>query len=289
MTARDDNLQYRLRSADKELYQEIYNIAIREGRSSSYKDFPSINHGTFRNGMLRLRKNGLIEKVYQSSLAFYKPTGVSILTDKVSLTNHMGGKTFGQLLEELNFKDPAIHDIRLCFQAPRLYTSLLLNGSLSLTPNPVSKDIKLPPIRFENKTRAVYITAHISGTVSIQIACSEYPVQIYDSPLLSFYSMLGEVKAFLQSVQPSEGIEIKIPDPTSWILSHCHLGRDSIVSIEGERFNITLSEATGQFMRIYVKKFNDRRQKLRIEESIAPQKPLLDAIREKLYGNGQHR
>ncbi len=283
VTPSDDTLQYRLRPADKELYQKIYNIAIRQGRPVSYKDFAGMKHGTFRNRVLRLRRIGWIEKAYQSSLAFYKPVDIAIVSDRLSSNYHMGGKAFGQLLEELHFREPAIHDIRLSFHAPRLYEYLLRDSNQNLRQNPVSKDIMLPVLAFDNGTRVVRITVHRSGAVSVQVGCSEYPVVIDYFPLFSFFSMLGEVRAYLQNLHNDKDLAFKIPETSSWLLAHCHLNRDTMVSVAGERFNITLEDACGQFLRVYVKKFQDNSQKLRIEESIAPQKPLFDVIKEKLH------
>jgi hypothetical protein len=78
----------RLSSLDDVMLQRMKHIVVVEQRPFSYKDFTSLmKHGTFRNNISQLRREGMVQLVSNSHIAFYTFPGHrfsnrGLMTDK---------------------------------------------------------------------------------------------------------------------------------------------------------------------------------------------------------------
>lgn len=130
------------------MIMHIHYLVHDERRPFSYLDFMNfevdghefkMSHGTFRNNISRLIREGLVEISYRSNIAFYTLRGVKF--DKASKTamtgNHIGvpsspvsvslpsygsSNPLYRILKNLPLDKSSIHDIRLKFISPKIYT-----------------------------------------------------------------------------------------------------------------------------------------------------------------------
>ena len=144
-------------------------------------------HGTIRNIFAKLRKDGKIEFVYQTTHAYHTLAGSNV---GKSITpnhgeDHLSHKQsrFLRFLDNLPMDKPSIHDIRLRFVAKGLWSMLSstpappaasrLIKSIDLKNN---KDITLHDIDLKDHT--IKTTVHRTDTVSVMVACSASPIPI---------------------------------------------------------------------------------------------------------------
>src|SRR5262245_15198248 len=135
----------------------IHEIVYEGHRPFSYRDFIKfevdgkeykIAHGTFRNNVSSLMKEGLVEVSYKSNITFYTLRGVKFdKASRVAMTdNHMGvpiipsaslppslmsSNPLYRLIRDLPLDKNSVHDIRLRFACPGIY---------EITTLPVSKN-----------------------------------------------------------------------------------------------------------------------------------------------------
>ena len=206
-------------------------IVLVEKRPFSFKDFIrfevngkeyKMEHGTFRNKISKFNRNGVIELVYNSHIAFYTLKGdnfgkSSITHDHtggtisynssnrnsnndISITNHnhrSGNGYLYDLIMNLPLEHNSIHDIRLIFKAKEIWSMLYshysknnnnnLNRELSM--NIHNKDILFPTWKVNNNT-LIRVTVHKTDTVSIIVACSLRPIPINFDGISKFTEML---------------------------------------------------------------------------------------------------
>jgi hypothetical protein len=134
------------------MIMRIYDLVHDEQRAFSYLDFLNfevngrsfkMSHGTFRNNVSRLIKEGLVEISYKSNISFYTLAGVKL--NKASLMamtpDHMGVASSSvsvspgsamphwslsynplyRVIKDLPLDKTAVHDIRLRFSSTRIY------------------------------------------------------------------------------------------------------------------------------------------------------------------------
>ena len=189
----------------------IHHLVHEEQRPFSYLDFMrfevegrefKMTHGTFRNNVSSLMKEGLIEVSYKSSITFYTLRGLKF--DKASRFAMTGNRTgvagspisvspaesvpasissnpLYRILKDLPLDQSSVHDIHLRFVSPQIYAiiySSISKGSFSssYTINSRSKDILLPAWKIRDLL--VKATIHRTDTVSITIGCSLNPVTL---------------------------------------------------------------------------------------------------------------
>ena len=137
------------------MLERLEQIVTSEYRPFSYRDFLhfEINgsehrmcHGTFRNKISKLKKKNQVEVAYRSVQTFYTLKGHKF--GKPMTPNHMGvspNNSFYQMIKALRLDKNSLHDIRLWFKVPGLWSLMSSNSAYSI--NPRSKDIRLPGIR----------------------------------------------------------------------------------------------------------------------------------------------
>ncbi|MGH9953413.1 MAG: hypothetical protein ACRD5J_17480, partial [Nitrososphaeraceae archaeon] len=184
------------------MISHIHHLILEEHRPFSYLDFIKfqvndkeykMTHGTFRNNISRLRKEGLVEISYKASIAFYSQKGVKFgKASRIAMTdNHMvvaphttqrlGSNPIYRIIKDLPLEKNSVHDIRLKFHVPEIYSHVIVSRTThsllyDYITNPISKDISLPVWQIENLD--VKVVIHKTDTVSVIVGCSYNPIAI---------------------------------------------------------------------------------------------------------------
>jgi hypothetical protein len=267
-------------------------IVLLQNRPFSYRDFLhfqldgieyAMSHGTFRNKISKLIKDGIVELSYYSTCAFYTVKGQKF--GKSMTHNHMvvNNDPIYKMLQEIPFEKQSIHDIRLRLKVPNLWQIFANNPNFHR--NRRSEDIVMPT--WNKDSALIRIIIHKTDTVSVTLGCSLQPIPLDANGIINFFNLLVRVEEKLQSILDNSGLVnddkkyISIPEYRQWIVTMWHFGRDASVEYMGERFCISVEKLQHVLTRIYVKDFNGK-NRIRIERQEYPKKTLIDAIGEKL-------
>jgi hypothetical protein len=181
----------------------IYHLVHDERRPFSYLDFMKfkvdelefqMTHGTFRNNISSLMREGLVEVLYKSHITFYTLRGVKfdkasriamtgnhtgVPNSSVPLASNLSSNPLYRIIRDLPLDRSSVHDIHLRFVSPQIY--VIIYSSISkrsfgsnYTINSRSKDILLPAWKIRDLL--VKATIHRTDTVSIMIGCSLNPI-----------------------------------------------------------------------------------------------------------------
>ena len=213
---------------DDAMLEHMKYIVLVERRQFSFKDFLRFDvdgkeyrmeHGTFRNKISKLNRNGTVELAFNSHIAFYTLKGhkfgkSSITHDHTGGTlnysssgrsssstsiinhNHTSGNGYlYDLIMGLPLEHNSIHDIRLNFKTKGIW-SILYNhyndnnySNQELSMNIHNKDILFHTSKINNDI-LVRVTVHKTDTVSIIVACSLRPIPITFDGISNFTEML---------------------------------------------------------------------------------------------------
>lgn len=233
-------------------------IVLVEKRPFSFKDFfrfkvnakeYRMRHGTFRNKISKLNKNGTVELLYNSHIAFYTlkghkfgksaithdHTGGTIsynssnrnINNDISITNHnhrSGNGYLYDLIMNLPLEDNSIHDIRLIFKAKGIWSMLYShysnnnnnNHNPELSMNIHNKDILFPTWKLNNDT-LIRVTVHKTDTVSIIVACALRPIPINYDGISKFTEVLARTEEritnMIKNIQEKSKDDDKNNDP----------------------------------------------------------------------------
>ena len=164
-------------------------------------------HGTIRNIFAKLRKDGKIEFVYQTTHAYHTLAGSNV--GKSITPNHGEDHLFHKQSRFLSFLDnlpmdkPSIHDIRLRFAAKGLW-SMLSSTPASPAASRLVKSIDLQKNRditlhdIDLKDHTIKTTVHRTDTVTVMVACSYNPIPIDIMGLAKLTSGLTRVEERLR-------------------------------------------------------------------------------------------
>ena len=147
----------------------------------------SMTHGTFRNKISQYVRNGYAQLEYYSGPAFYSLKGVNFAKPRQRMTDYrmvVPSLSSVSFIDNLPSERHSVHDIRLKFKTEGIWSTICCTHP-ELTPNEVSKDISLFPIRMYDMEAKTVV--HHSDTVSVIVSCSLkplimkvlYPCQIY--------------------------------------------------------------------------------------------------------------
>jgi len=255
-----------------------------------------MKHGTIRNKISKLKKNGLIQLEYYSGPAFYSLKGVSFtkpkreMTDDHKVVSPLSSVSSVSFIDTLPSERHSVHDIRLKFKAEGIWSTIRCTHP-ELIPNEVSKDISLLPIRMHNMEAKTVV--HHSDTVSVIVACSMKPVVVDHEGLIRLSNILTSVEErLLASVTGCAHTmpplpQILIPNHSSWIVTMWHFGTDSLSEYAGDKFEMTWEDGEHALLRIYSKDMKDGNGiRIRKERQEYPNKRLDAAIEEKLNALG---
>lgn len=151
----------------------------------------------------------------------------------------------------------AIHDIKIKLQSD-LHRYLVASGQI--------KNEKNKGIKFEIPTYSKNITVKAlvyPNTIQLDIGCSltTFANNIAGKKELSI--LLNFIWQKLCNYSEHQAV---IEEPSKWILTHYHYGRDGNMEYDGEKFHITTRNALGEFVRAYSKKLLDGSVIVRIEK-----------------------
>jgi hypothetical protein len=263
-----------LSGLDDVMKQHIAHIVHEEHRPFSYQDFLhfevdgmeyNMTHGTFRNKVSRLVKEGIVELSYSSGLAFYTLKGIKF--GKPMTADHTGVASYShpiaRIIRNLPFEKAALHDIHLRFDVRDCWA--LLSGC-PFEPHPVSKDIRLP--LFAAAGLRARITVHKTDTVTVVVGCSPAPIAVDLAGIIRLSNALTRVEERLARIlEDSSKISVAglslgqaqspavIPDHKDWIVTMWHFGADASIEFTGERFSASWEVGQQELIRVYSKEF----------------------------------
>ncbi|MGH9978625.1 MAG: hypothetical protein ACRD8Z_22760, partial [Nitrososphaeraceae archaeon] len=136
------------------MLMHIYYLVHDEQRPFSYLDFMKfevngrefgMSHGTFRNKISCLMKEGLVDVSYKSHITFYTLKGVTFgkasriaMTDshmvvtRRTITQQLSSNPVYRIIKDLPLEKNSVHDIRLKFQVPEIYHIIVSQTTHSL-------------------------------------------------------------------------------------------------------------------------------------------------------------
>lgn len=239
------------------------------GRPFTTKDFVpcfevgaerhNLSQGMYRKMIYHLRKKGLVEvEFHDYPMAYYTLTGIHHGRQIPSI--HRGGlsnkpRTLASLIEGIEFSELAVHDIRLKFSAPNLY-STIRNYHVQESH---SRDIVLVDMKQEDYS--VKVRVHATDTVTVFVGCSNNPMEASIGGLLRMNEAIVRTEERIANevgrVMENAGMElpsVTIPPMSSWIVTHWHIGMDSVHEFSGDAINVSWEVASKVYMQVYKKK-----------------------------------
>jgi hypothetical protein len=260
-----------------------------------YKDFLNfevngikygMTHGTFRNKIGSMIKNGEVEVLLPSNPFFYTLKGHRFVNAKPMTRKHMvvsNNNSFYKLISDLPLNKQSIHNIRLKFIVSNIWDFFVKNFSYSK--NSKSQDIAIPSIGIDDII--CRITIHKSNTVSISLGSSLNPIPLDGQGLIFLSTTLTRIEERISNIiQSVNETNIKIHKYLEWIVIMWHFGRDSLNEYTGEKFSITFEESQACILRAYVKETTKTTKNIiRLEKQEYPNKKTQDIINERLNQN----
>jgi hypothetical protein len=266
------------------MLERMIHIVNDEHKPFSYLDFLDLmKPKTYRNKISKLKKDGIVEIDFKSSIAFHTLKGHRF--GKAGTRNHTGvtishNDPIYNMIKNLPMDKQSIHNIRLRFTAPNIYETFSVN-----TPFPkddLSKDIPLPYWNIHNAM--VQVRIHKTNTVSVIIACAREPFPLDYNGIIRFFTTLASTEGLLVGLTLNvnhDKFNQSIQHYGNWIITMWHFGREALVTYKGKNYEITVENAQHIITRIYPKDFGKCR-KIRLERQEYPKKTVFDAIEEKL-------
>ena len=318
----------------------MHYLVYDEQKPFSYKDFMEfevdekkfqMSHGTFRNYISCLIKEGLVEVAYKSNITFYtlrgkkfdksarlamtrNHTGVcrsSISVSTLPSVSSLSSNPLYRILKDLPLDKSSVHDIRLRFNSPQIYTTLfsaISSKTLGFdgTINSRSKDILLPAWKIRDLL--VKATIHRTDTVSIMIGCSLNPISLDFKGIIRLTNALSIVEErisrlvegsrnahdfganvdFDNSPPDRRSYNNIIPPFSGWTVAMWHFGADALTEYSGEKFSITWETAEAALIRAYSKVMNYNRTRIRLERQEYPKATLADIVEQKLSSDRRY-
>jgi hypothetical protein len=293
----------------------ISHIVLEDHRPFSYRDFLRfevdgkeyrMQHGTFRNKISQLMHAEKVELAYNSVVAFYTLKGIIFGKPKITMTPDRTGvqDPILKLIQNLPMDKRALHDIRLRFQVPGIWSILSAGtttaNSEGLQIDPVSKDIRLKACEIEDLL--IRTTIHRTDTITVIVACSWAPVAIDISGIIRLSNALTRVEERLSKIvydclsvssgnssngrsmyqQEHHDTTTIIPSHNNWIVTLWHFGTDSLIRYAGEKFEVTWEAAENVLVRVYTKNLKEKGTRIRLERQEYPNKTFAEAVGEKL-------
>ncbi len=300
---------------------KIKEIVNSEDRPASYRDLSTFDyegityhfeHGTIRNNLSKLRKQGKIEHVCTSTVAYYTIPGSKVgrnamtryRTEGTRFGNHpyytYNQQRFQGYLDSIPMGYRGIHDTRLKFTAKGLWEILPMYSDAEYFVENMevigNRSIVLFDMDFGD--HIIKTTVHKNDIIEVMVACSRDPIPMnllgladLNGSLVSLKERLQRVvdeyiKTTLKSEKLSSDVLVTkepIPNPIDWIVTMWHFGHDSRYGYSGEMFKMTWKDSLGVFHQVYSKEFkNQKKVKIRKEIQEHPNKPLGQAFMDKL-------
>jgi hypothetical protein len=267
---------------------KIKEIVLVQRRPFSYLDLAEFEiggqnykmcQGTFRNNISKLKKTGEIELAVGSRPAFYTIPGKKF---NKAMTHDHAGVINAIILERL-------HDIRLTFKAAGIWNTF--SNIYADKVNPVNKDIQLPTLTYCDYIDII-VTIHHTDTVSVGVSCSFRPIAIDAKGIIQLSEALTRTETHIaysmekSAPSSSAAAASAIPSYGKWVVKMWHFGIDTIDEYTGKEFEVTFEEGMSDLYRIYTKRMNDGKNRVRIEHQEYPNQAFADAVVRKLFPDG---
>ena len=138
----------------------------------------------------------------------------------------------------------------------------------------------------------VTITIHHTDTVSVAVTCSSRPIVIDANDIIPLFEALTRTETHLSNTIASNcGSNDKYPSTViipcyrKWIVKMWHFGVDSIDEYTGKEFHVTFEDGISNLFRIYTKRMENNKQKVRVEHQEYPNEDVAYAFIQKLFPN----
>ena len=287
-----------LTELDDAMMKQIENINTYEKRACCVLDLRrfeiggkeyQMTSGTFRNKIQKLAREGKIVFQFRSRHAYYSLSSYKfskpMTYDHIGVPLKIGRQTpLYKLLKDRPREKQSVHDIRLTFVAEGIWKHVSSKFPFSINEN--NNDVSLRSIQYFNDITVKTIVHH-TDTVSIAIACSSRPI-IIDIPDIPYlFEIMTRTELTIANLCQDSVESIVIPRYTTWIVKMWHFGFDLLDRYEGEKFHITFEDGDSDLWRIYTKRMKDAKIKIRAEHQECPKKPVIHAIMDKFYQEGQ--
>ena len=291
--------------------KHINHLALFEKRPFCFRDFLdfevdgdhySMAHGTFRNNVSKLVRNGIVELQFYSGPAFYSLPGHNFTKRKIMTGDHAVVTSMSSMssvssnfIDSLPAEQHAVHDIRFRFKVEGIW-SIISAHNPEFPQNETSKDIFLNSLN-TNELK-VTTTVHHTDTVSVAVACSMNPVIVDCKGIIRLSNALARVEERLSGLVEvgvigplSLSSKCIIPDHNTWTITMWHFGTDSLDEYTGKNFEITWEDAESALMRVYTKDLKDGKGiRIRAERQEYPKKSFDEAMDlERLAIEGQRQ
>jgi len=145
--------------------------------------------------------------------------------------------------------------------------------------NQNSKDILV--IKEEINQLDIRVTVHHSDTIGVVIG-AYCPVAVDISGVNRLSNALTLIHDRLRRLTKDCTSDLVIPSHMNWIVTMWHFGVDSSIEYTGEKFSASWTVAQNALIAIYRKKWKDGKYRIRGERKEFPDKPLGEALDEKL-------
>lgn len=298
------------------MLEHLAYIVLHESRPVCASDFLhfkvgdleySLTKGTSSKYLQYLKSIGSIIFCYRTTNSYYSlenyrfafyPTWVNPVNENANLR---GRGDLADLIERLAYDTPAAHDIRLWFNAPDIYERMAVrtitattsggdndsggnNGTNNsnnrtvvqlLGKRQVSKDLVIPTMILDAGIKAK-ITVSKNDSVSIILACTNYPVKFDTVGLLNLHSSLSKIEERLRKLVFDLA---HIPHFSTWTVTMWHINHDSIETYAGEKFQVAWRDFTGAWISAYSK---TSKGVVRLERQEYPGRSVKEAVEEKL-------
>jgi hypothetical protein len=271
-----------LNGTDYALLKRLKYLNEVEYRPASYKDFEEfevdgkpykLEVGTLRNRFSVLKKEGHIERYYNSRASFFVTKGTRF--GKQLTIQDMTERSIFQLSETIQLlpkESKGLHDIHTSFQVLDIWQVLFESKRFKV--NEHNKGILLPHFNIDG----LKITANIhhTDTVTVTVACSKNPIstKIDDANgVIRLAAALARTQERIQRIVDECGQSLRggyenilIPDSSSWKTTMLHFNVDS-PDYREVKTCMTWKDAQGVLLREYNKKTEG---KLRKESQVYP-------------------
>jgi hypothetical protein len=154
--------------------------------------------------------------------------------------------------------------------------------------NHKSKDITLPRIVIDKL--GLHVNVHRSDTVSVIISCSYGPIAVDADGVTRLSNALAAVQKMVSEFAVVSGNPaLQIPDYMTWIVTMWHFGADALSYYSGEKYYRRWEIAEKVLLTIYTKEWKDGKKRVRWDLQEYPNKPVEEALEEKLHARSSGR
>lgn len=241
---------------------EVVEKKEKMGEPFSCKDFPPEQRDSFRQMVLRMKRQDKIELLEKNSLCFYQRKGAKTWNVKRKFTTKgmEVGQNMDYIINEASRQIPQLHDMKINFLSSEIYENA---KKIHKNINPKNAGIFLDKIPFDD---GIYAKISIyPNSVVIDVASTRNPIAYDMQGTFELSSYLGVVYDYIITKYQAKDLLPLL----EWRVTHYHINQDGQTEFKGKEFTRTLNDIFGGFVRVYAKKFPDGKR-LRMERIITP-------------------